>query len=83
MQVSIVFLVRVQCRRKESSRSLSSPDEFLVILELKTCMGGRVSLSQPQIWQGSRPIPAPDFHVDGKLHGAVQWPAHFCVDGCC
>ena len=31
MQESIVFLVRVQCRRKDSSRSLSrSPDEFLV-----------------------------------------------------
>ena len=30
MQESIVFLLRVQCRRKESSRSLSSPDEFLV-----------------------------------------------------
>ena len=29
MQESVVFLVRVQCRRKESSRSLS-PDEFLV-----------------------------------------------------
>ena len=34
MQESIVFLVRVQCRRKESSRSLaiSSSDEFLVII---------------------------------------------------
>ena len=33
MQESIVFLLRVQCRRKESSRSLSrsSPDEFLVL----------------------------------------------------
>jgi len=34
MQESIVFLVRVQCRRKESSPShfaISSPDEFLVI----------------------------------------------------
>ena len=34
MQESIVFLVSVQCRRKESSLftfAISSPDEFLVI----------------------------------------------------
>jgi len=46
MQESIVFLVRVQCRRKESSRSLShllmsflsSYGAVLVILSLLTVM---------------------------------------------
>ena len=36
MQESIVFLLRVQCRRKESSRSLSSPHEFLVLFGMPT-----------------------------------------------
>jgi len=35
MQESIVFLVRVQCRRKRKfTFAISSPDEFLVIFSL-------------------------------------------------
>jgi len=35
MQKSSVFLVRVQCRRKESTFAISSPDEFLVFVCLQ------------------------------------------------
>ena len=45
MQESIVFLVRVQCRRKESSRSLSHP--LMSFLFIITCMS--VMLSEESI----------------------------------
>ena len=44
MQESIVFLVRVQCRRKESSRSLSHLlMSFLLHLCGTTCRGGNMA----------------------------------------
>jgi len=46
MQESIVFLVRVQCRRKESSRSLSH-----LLMSFLSCLVLQSKTTQSPIWQ--------------------------------
>ena len=58
MQESIVFLVRVQCRRKESSRSLSHLMSFLLLSSVCTVFRRNSFLVYVIVY---------NFHLLGKL----------------
>jgi len=63
MQESIVFLLRVQCRRKESSRSLSHLLMSFLLL----------SLIDP-VYSFCVALPLGEFHQGGQGFGTSQYP---------
>jgi len=83
MQESIVFLVRVQCRRKESSRSLSHLlMSFLLFVSETQCKWAPVSMAQ---WVKPLLIGHSACWADGlmALAGSGSTPGLFCYQCQC